>query len=340
MISKSARTKLNDPELLSSRKRHMDRLSSLFNGARPGRPFVLMGVSGTSKCDIRSSPEAWIEEALEDLAEKADKIRDAEVFRPLGVNPWPYGVHFIDKLFDADVFELDGEAGNWQVRPMPPEFGRLRMPGIDSHPAWQICARAAKAFVEADVSVPFFALPVLSSPINILLNLFGQEALIAMMTEPEAVSKDLRPITALIKTLHSWFIKNIPSEQLQMVEIIGRVQPPGHGQICGCSTQVLSPELYRDFIAPLDEEIFSLYPRGGMIHLCGTHSHLIPAWMEMKSMTAVQLNDRAAEDLQLYFDGLRDDQIIYVNPCPGMPTQKILEITGGRRTVVVQDSPV
>ena len=54
-------------------------------------------------------------------------------------------------------------------------------------------------------------------------------------------------------------------------------------------------------------------------------------------MGAVQLNDRAAEDVALYFDGLRPEQILYVNPCDGMPVSEIMDITGGQRTVIVAD---
>jgi hypothetical protein len=57
----------------------------------------------------------------------------------------------------------------------------------------------------------------------------------------------------------------------------------------------------------------------------------------MKSLRAVQLNDRAALDLEAYFHGLRDDQIIYANLFDGMPLEKVLEITGGERVVIVGD---
>lgn len=57
----------------------------------------------------------------------------------------------------------------------------------------------------------------------------------------------------------------------------------------------------------------------------------------MKSLCSVQLNDRAAEDLKLYFDGLRSDQVIYVNPCQGMPVEKIMKITNGHRIVIPSD---
>jgi hypothetical protein len=57
----------------------------------------------------------------------------------------------------------------------------------------------------------------------------------------------------------------------------------------------------------------------------------------MASLRAVQVNDRAAEDLDIYFNELRDDQVICVNPCDGMPVERIMQITAGQRAVVVAD---
>ena len=71
-----------------------------------------------------------------------------------------------------------------------------------------------------------------------------------------------------------------------------------------------------------------------MIHLCGSHAQHIENFRNMKSLRAVQVNDRAAEDLELYFKGLRDDQILYLCPCPGMTIERAMEITGGRRLVI------
>jgi hypothetical protein len=74
-----------------------------------------------------------------------------------------------------------------------------------------------------------------------------------------------------------------------------------------------------------------------MIHLCGSHAQHIPVWREMKSLRAVQLNDRAAEELERYFFELREDQIIYLNPCKGMTVEQAMEITGGHRLVIVDN---
>jgi hypothetical protein len=54
-------------------------------------------------------------------------------------------------------------------------------------------------------------------------------------------------------------------------------------------------------------------------------------------LRALQFNDRAAADLPLYFEGLRSDQILYVNAFGGMAIDRILSITGGRRVVIVAD---
>jgi len=129
----------------------------------------------------------------------------------------------------------------------------------------------------------------------------------------------------------------IPMQQLQPVISWNRTQPPGYGQLCGCTTQLLSPSLYEEFIAPLDEKLLSVYPHGGMIHLCGSHTQHLDTFRKMKSLKALQLNDRAAADLSIYFEQLREDQIIYLNPCKELSIEKALEITHGERLIIAAD---
>ena len=100
---------------------------------------------------------------------------------------------------------------------------------------------------------------------------------------------------------------------------------------------MVSGATYREFVAPLDDQLLSTYPGGGMIHLCGTHTQHISTWNEMRSLRALQLNDRAAEDLAIYTHEMRDDVVFYVNPCEGMLIERIMEITAGQRVVIVAD---
>jgi len=233
------------------------------------------------------------------------------------------------------VFELT--PGNWQCHKLTSPIGSLQPVALDHDDTWALERRIAKAFTETGVTVPVYGLPTLSAVQNVAMNLYGAELFVSMMTEPEAVHHDLRIINDLICGLHRWYIEHLPAWQLQPVLSYARTQPPGCGQLCGCSSQMLSPELYTEFIAPYDDALLSVYPNGGMIHLCGAHTQHVTTWREMKSVRAIQVNDRASEDLEIYFEELREDQILYVIPCEGMPLGKSMEVTGGRRVVIYAD---
>jgi hypothetical protein len=327
---------LNRTDLTNRRDWWFIQLDAL-RTSKPDYPVLLMGVTGEGISDPYLAPGRWMDEALDDLAVQANRLADPEVFRPLIIEFGLYGVHFVDKILGADVFDLDGE-GNWQARYLETPIGALEWPDLFIDPTWRLARRTALAFVEAEVRLPLFGLPTIASALNIAVNLYGQEMLLAMAERPERARRDLALINELLCTLHRWYLAHVPLYQLQPVVATRRTQPPGCGQLCGCTTQLLSAETYRSLVAPLDDALLSTYPRGGMIHLCGRHTQHLATWREMDSVRAVQLNDRAAKDLEAYYRGLRSDQLLYVNPCEEMPIRRILEITGGERTVIVADN--
>jgi hypothetical protein len=325
---------LNDPALVEALEAGLKRLEALYNGQPGARPVFLYGIMKYSE-DAGSGWEQWLDESLDELAESAASSLSAEVFHPLIINYNPRGVHFVDHLLGADVFQMDD--GSWQARVLEQPVGQLQIPRLEELPAWHTMQAFTRAFVERQVRGVIFALPTIASALNVALNLYGQEILAAMYEQPKAARRDLEAINDFLCSIHHWYLKNVPLEQMQCIIPDGRCQPVGYGQLCGCSTQLVSPKLYREFIAPLDANLLSVYPHGGMIHLCGAHAQHISAWREMESLRAVQVNDRAAEDLALYFTQLREDQILYVNPCAGMPSARVLEITGGNRLVLVEE---
>ena len=331
---------LNDRNLITARQQHVERLSALFAGATPPEPFFLKGIRGQSPTNPYEAPEQFVDEALDDLAIKATAMHDKCTFHPLTIEMGPYGVHFIDHIFGADVFDLGdlAPARNWQAHYLNTPIGALHPPDLETSSAWRLAQRLASAFLQSGVTVPQFGLPTIASPLNIAVNLYGERILTALYTEPQAARHDLRLITDVLCTLHRWYLQQLPLDQLQPVVADARTQPPGFGQICGCTTALLSPGLYQDFIAPLDDELLSVYPHGGMIHLCGAHVQHIPVWRAMSSLRAVQVNDRAAEDLGTYLARLRPDQILYANPCETMPVAEILRI-GDPRMVIVSERP-
>lgn len=332
MTSPAYHDVLGAPELIARRDAVFARLEAVFAGETFPEGTYLCGYEPTTDsadCDL----DAWLDETLTQIAEESKEPVADNVLRPLCLMYNPRGVHFIDHFFGADVFELD--EGNWQSHPLPTPIGNLEPVDLLGHPTWQRMKDFAQRFNEHDVPAVLFGLPTIGSPLNAVVNLYGQAFFEAMLTEPDAVHHDLRVIADLLCELHRWYRANIPNDQLQCVVPGSRTQPLGFGQICGCTCQLLSPSQYADFIAPLDAEVLSVYPHGGMIHLCGGHTQHIPTFRDMAALRAIQVNDRAADDLEAYVEGVRDDQVFYVNPTLAMTPDRAIAITGGRRLVIV-----
>ena len=332
-MDERVRTILNGEDLIANRDNWFHEMSELFYGERK-KPLYLagMGADAAHPDLMYTDPEAWIREGVEFLAENVYSRISDKYFVPLCIYNSIYGVHFIDRIFGCDVFFQDGQ---WYNRYLKNEVGQLKMPDLENNETWALAKRIALAFLDLNIKAPLFETPVIASPLNIAVNLYGEEILVAMLMEPEAAHHDLQIISQVLTELHRWYQDHIPAQQLQPVVACGRCQPPGHGQICGCTTQLLSPGLYEEFIMPLDDAILGLYPHGGMIHLCGSHTQLIPLFAKMPHLKCVQLNDKAAEDLQFYVDGLRDDQVIYFSPCEGISTKQALKIAGNKKLVIV-----
>jgi hypothetical protein len=327
---------LRNLALVSIRDEHFSRLERLFAGETLDTPFFLCGIAEVTE-DAGPEWEAWLDAALDRLAQHADRALDERVFRPLCLNYNPRGVHFIDDLFGADVFRMDD--GSWQAHYLATPIGELQRPDLGAHPSWQAATDLTQAFLQRNVPGVLFGLPTIASALNIAVNLYGQAIILAMLADPDAARSDLRVINDLLCDIHRWYRATVPEWQLQCIVPQGRCQPPGFGQLCGCTTQLLSPGLYADLIAPLDSELLSVYPRGGMIHLCGAHTQHIPRWRDLPAFRAFQTNDRASEDFEEYFSDLREDQVLYVNPTDTVTVERIIEMTGGRRVVVPADVP-
>lgn len=336
-MKKTAKEILTDPELVATRKAWEQRLRDVFDGQIPKAPLYLWGASWTGKTDMYQDPAKRMTEALGELAEKVekhlDKVTDDASFRPVTVGSALHGVHFIDKIFGADVYELDGIEGNWQVRYLTSPVGTLSRPDLETNATWAAAKGFARAFVQSGATFPVLELPTIASTLNIGLNLYGQALLVAMMDDPAAAHHDLGVINSVLLDIHDWYRANVPFDALHQVASTGRYQPPGGGQICGCSTQLISADQYREFVADHDDAILSRYPRGGMIHLCGSHTQHSDTWRQMASLTSIQVNDAASEDLEIYLERL-PEKVYYVLPCEGMPLSRITKLARHHKIVI------
>ena len=331
-LSEKARTVLNDPQRIAQRDAGFRRLEAFFDRKERGVFYHRGNVAQVATEWMYTDPERWVVENLEALADMVSNAApDENCLAVWCVEYPPYGVHFLDKILGAEVFFQNGQ---WHNRYLKNEVGTLAAPDLDRCETWSLAKRAARAFVASGVALPLFGTPTLSSALNIAVNLHGQEILAALLENPEAAARDLRVVNDTIMRLHQWHIANVPRSQLQPVISWHRTQPPGQGQICGCTTQLLSGPQYEKFIAPLDNEILGLYPRGGMLHLCGSHTQHAAAFRAMPNLRALEISGPAALDLPRWFAELRDDQVFYLSPCEGMTVEDAIRTTGGDRLVI------
>ena len=342
-LSNTAKKILNDPVRIEHRDMWMSRLQDLYDGKSSGYVMAINGVIGfpdDAKL-LYSDPEQWVIESLEILADQIDKCDSDIQFVPPCIEPMVYGVHFIDNIFGAHVY-YDDDVGQWYNDYLDTDVGTLKYPDLEKSEAWNIAILTANTFLEQDLALPLFGLPTIASALVVSVNLYGENILTEMLVDPENAIRDFCLINELLVNIHRYYRSRIPEKQHQPVISWNRTQPPGYGQLCGCTSQLVSAEAYNTQIAGLDNELLGVYPKGGMMHLCGRHTQHIPAFKAMPKLKAIQINDRAAHDLEIYFNDLREDQIIYLNPCQGMPVDKAMDITGGKRLVIADtiESPI
>jgi hypothetical protein len=208
------------------------------------------------------------------------------------------------------------------------------MPDIEHSDTLNKSLRLTELVVQAIEDPIVIAAPVLSCPINIGINLFGERLFEELEDDPDGVDHALRIITDVILKCFEAFNNITPGKFRRNSVANWRYMPEGFGFIDGCATQMISPRHYDRFFAHLDQELLRAMPNGGMIHLCGASAQHMPAWKNMPEMRALQLNDRATDDFELYWNGSREDQILYVDPTEKYPVERILDITKGKRVVI------
>lgn len=311
---------------------HRAALACIFAGEKPDHLLCLAGDYAGYYGPCEDAPFArWLDEELPGIIERIHAAGEDPVnFRPPVVEFSPLGVHFVDALFGARVYRYEEQ---WWSETLPCRLAGLDFVDVPEAPlvVWVTEAMTKiLARLPADFSV---AAPVFSSTLNVAINLCGESALEDVPDASAETIRGLAAITATVCRLHAW-VRNQFLERARFYCSSVRYAPDGVGHLCGCSTQLLSAELYRHYFAPFDEHVLGIYPGGGTVHLCGHHTQHLPIWRAMSLLRGVQLNDAAADDFSAYFAGLRDDQVIYIYPTEAMPLEEILRISCGRRVIL------
>lgn len=329
-----------DPSLICLHLEHQSAFAGLFDGQKPEQPLCVGGpmygsshpLEGRGEIDMLEEPDRWLDDVADDMRQiSPNHAGNLHRYAPLVVELDAFGTHYIDAVFGSQVYTVGGQAWSDPLQVAP---GDLAMPDLDSNPVLQKTLRlAAKAVARFQPPV-IISTPVLSCPINIAVNLFGQRILEDLEENPAAAHHAIRVVTDVILGCLSALFRAIPQHIRRVSVGAWRYMPPGYGFIDGCATQLVSLKHYREFFADMDAEILRESPNGGMIHLCGASAQHVPAWHDMAELKVVQLNDRATDDFELYWNGLRKDQLFYVCPTATYTAERLLQITQGERLVL------
>ncbi len=138
---------------------------------------------------------------------------------------------------------------------------------------------------------------------NIALDLMGQELMVAYYTNPEAVEALLEEITNLSITIGKTFQSY--SKQLSGgVTAITKQTVPECYLTSNCSVEMISNELYEEFLLKHDQRLADEFGNFGVHHCGQTMEHVVEGYKKIKGLVFAEVG--AGSDLAFVRENLPD----------------------------------
>ena len=225
-----------------------------------------------------------------------------------------YGVGILPTLFGAEMFFMDEEANCLpNVWPLGGE-GRIRalldagIPDLSTGLGSKVFA-AGERFAEIAATYPKIGRfvhiyhPDLQGPMDVCELLWGSEIFLALVDEGELVHQCLQLVVdTYIAFMKKWNGIAPPRETYNAhwgLLMKGRVA------IRDDSAMNLSPDMFREFIAPYNQRLLKEFG-GGLDHFCGRGDHFVSELARLDGLTAVNLSQPEYNDMETIFRGTVD----------------------------------
>ncbi|MGD0091514.1 MAG: hypothetical protein ABSE73_16465 [Planctomycetota bacterium] len=220
-----------------------------------------------------------------------------------------YGTGILPTLFGCELFVMDRETETLPgVRPLPSEtdIRRVVAQGIPDLRAglggrvFDCAARFLELFRKYPVLERHVVIyhPDMQGPIDAAEEIWGSGIFLAFYDEPDLLRGFLEVITRTYAAfMRRWY---------------GLV-PPLHGHsthwgllhkgrlmIRNDSLMNLSPQVYLEFVRPLDQLLFDEFG-GGAIHFCGRGCHFIEAMSAMRGLSGIQMSQPHLNDMETIY---------------------------------------
>lgn len=145
--------------------------------------------------------------------------------------------------------------------------------------------------------------PDMQGPIDALEVVWGSEIFIAFYDEPDLMRRALEAITQTYSLFMRKWYELVPPAGPYSAHW-GFLQK-GNLMIREDSLMNLSPDLYVEFIRPLDQRLFDEFG-GGAVHFCGRGDHYIQTLSELKGLTAINMSQPEYNDMEIIFKNTVD----------------------------------
>ena len=277
--------------------------------------------------------EGWLDNQLRAVKANVEEALDAgSLFYPIIEMSSLYGTHYMDVLFGADVKwhekQFWSESVDTPVADIaPPDFEGSELIGQTLELARWIKERTGGSFL--------IAMPDVGCPLNIAINLLGEQFLMELAIAPESAKRALDIIGEATRRVYELLIEAVGQETLRCHNAFYVYTPYDYAGLSICATQLISAEHFSACVADADDASVPPVYKGMIQHICGSSTQHIDELAGRQRVKGVQLNDAGADDFEAYFQGLRTDQVVYVCPTERMSLEKVKSISRGERTIIL-----
>lgn len=223
-----------------------------------------------------------------------------------------YGIGNVATMFGAELFVMDEGLNTLpNVRALGPEkalaFAAGKRPNPDAGNGEAIW-RMARRFAEIRSRYPRLAKyvrieqPDLQGPMDNCELLIGSGIFYLLYDEPEAVHALLKVVTDLLDQCISRWKALFPRED-GTCSYFRHVEKGGIA-IRDDSGMNLSPDFFREFIAPYDG--FLLKKHGGIVHFCGRGDHYIDILSHLEGLNGVNMSQPHLNDMNRILSATAD----------------------------------
>ena len=336
-------TSFLDAETVAVQREHRRRLEMLCRGEQPESVPAFAAFVPRMPVVGPYDPGAWLAEAMAEMRTRAASFRDRVTYRPFALSLARFDLHFPAAVAGCPIHQdEDGRVWWTHLSKLGKRIDEFRIPDLDEHHEFQEMLSLLRFVAEATRERVPVEIPYVSEPLILAVDLFGEEFLLLLAADPQRADRFLDALTEFILDMRRRFCEAVPGAPLMPHGSCGRAMPEGYNLLYECTTQLISGPAYQRHFLDRDRDLMRCGAGGAGIHLCGRHTQHCDAWQDAGELKMIQLNDRAADDLETYWRNLRPDQYVVLVPSDRVTIGDALQVTGGRQLVLAAevDMPV